>query len=123
MTARTDRPVKRAVQSVSMPAEWINPDSDALFDAVLGLKTRDDARNLFRDLLTQKEIVEFSRRFKVARMLSKGYKYDDIEDATGMSSTTIARINQWLISGMGGYRSAIAKIHHLSPVMPRRGLS
>ncbi len=95
--------------TVAMPAGWINADSDALFDAILSLKTRDEARNFFRDLLTEKEIIEFSRRFKVARMLTQNRKYSDIEDATGMSSTTIARINQWLISGMGGYRAAIQR--------------
>src|SRR5438105_1002796 len=98
-----------SVVSVEMPARWLNKDSEALFRAVLGLKTIEEAQRFFRDLLTEKEILEFSNRWKVARMLDKGYKYDAIEDEVHMSSTTIARIHHWLRSGMGGYRLVLKR--------------
>ena len=121
MRNRNDRTHKSGAKAV-MPASWMNPESDALFDVILGLKNRAEARNFFRDLLTEKEILEFGRRWKAAKMLADGKGYVDIENATGMSSTTIARINQWLLSGMGGYRAAITKSHHTSS-LSRRGLS
>lgn len=71
-----------------------------------------EARNFFRDLLTEKELLEFAQRWKVAKMLSAGkvYKvYIDIEKETSMSSTTIARIQRWFKSGMGGYKLMIKK--------------
>ena len=34
-----------------------------------------------------------------------------IEKETGMSSTTIARINKWLTNGMGGYRLILKRIY------------
>ena len=79
-------------------------DSDSLWRAVLSLENLDEARNFFRDLLTEKEIEEFSARWKVVNMLNEGVNYKEIEKKTGMSSTTIARIQKWLKGGVGGYR-------------------
>ena len=120
MRNRNDRARKDTAKAL-MPASWINPESDALFDVILALKDREEAKRFFRDLLTEKEILEFGRRWKAAKMLAAGKGYIDIENATGMSSTTISRINQWLTAGMGGYRMAIAKSHTSFP--SRRGLS
>ena len=114
---------KKNTAVVPMPARWMNADSDALFEAILKLRNLNEARRFFRDLLTEKEIIEFSNRWKVAKMLSREKSYFEIEDATRMSSTTIARINQWLTSGMGGYRLVINRIGEHSSPQPRRGLS
>jgi TrpR-related protein YerC/YecD len=46
--------------------------------------------------MTEKEMLEFSRRFEVAKMLDQGISYARIEKKTGMSSTTIARISKAL---------------------------
>lgn len=90
---------------------WINKDSDSLFKAVLSLENIKEARSFFRDLLTEEEIVEFSRRFKVAKMLQKDLPYSMIEKVTGMSSTTIARVSKWLNSGNEGYKTIIKKLN------------
>ena len=89
--------------------KWINQDTDNLFRAILDLGNLTQARKFFRDLLTEKELLEFAQRWKVAKMLSAGKAYVDIEKETGMSSTTIARIQRWLKSGMGGYKLMIKK--------------
>jgi len=94
---------------------WISLRTDDLFKAVLKLKTLKESRNFFRDLLTLPEIKEFSNRWKAARMLDQKIPYSKIEKETGMSSTTIARINRWLSKGNGGYRLMIDRIknnHH-----------
>ena len=90
--------------------QWINRDTDSLFQVVLELKNLTEARKFFRDLLTEKELLEFAQRWKVAKMLFAGKAYVDIERKTGMSSTTIARIHRWLKSGMGGYKLMIKKV-------------
>lgn len=90
--------------------KWIKPDIDELFKAILRLNNQSEARRFFRDLLTKKELIEFSQRWKVALMLHHKVPYTKIELETGMSSTTIARIQKWLKKGAGGYKLAIKKI-------------
>src|SRR3989344_1444605 len=89
--------------------KWLNQDTNSLFRVILDLDNLTEARNFFRDLLTEKELLEFAQRWKVAKMLSAGKAYVDIEKETGMSSTTIARIQRWFKSGMGGYKLMIKK--------------
>jgi len=79
-------------------------DSKDLFKALLLLKTEDEVRRFLRDLLTEAEIKEFANRWAVAQMLEKKVEYTTITKQTGMSSTTIARINKWKEKGMGGYK-------------------
>lgn len=82
----------------------VNNDSKELFKAILALETINECKKFLRDLLTEPEIKEFANRWKVARMLNKKIQYTKIEKETGMSSTTIARIQKWLTQGMGGYK-------------------
>lgn len=93
---------------------------DELYTAILSLENRAEARAFFRDLLTEEEIVEFANRWRVAQLLDEGVAYTKIQDTTGMSSTTVARISKWLTSGMGGYAAMIKKMklqshHHIRP--------
>ena len=90
--------------------KWINQDTDALFGAILKLKNIDESRRFFRDLLTEKELVELGQRWKVARMLAKRICYTKIAQETGMSSTTIARVHKWLKKGMGGYKLILERL-------------
>lgn len=85
-------------------------DSKELFRTFLRLKTEDEARRFLADLLTPAEIKEFSNRWQVAQMLDKKIEYKQIEKKTGMSSTTIARIQKWLQGTFGGYRLMLKRI-------------
>lgn len=76
---------------------------DELFAAIVQLESMEECRKFLRDLLTETEIREFAERWKVARMLSQGTPYTKIEQETGLSSRTIARVHKWLKSGKGGY--------------------
>lgn len=103
-----------------MKNRWINSDTDSLFKAILALKNIDEARCFFRDLLTQVEILEFSNRWKAAKMLSKKQRYTLIEKETGLSSTTVARVSKWLNYGMNGYKLVLRRLdssthHDLAP--------
>ena len=84
-----------------------------LYKAVLSLKTEDECKRFLRDLLTEAEIKEFANRWKVAQMLNKKISYEKIEEETGMSSTTIARVQKWLTNGMGGYKLIISRLKAL----------
>jgi TrpR-related protein YerC/YecD len=83
---------------------WVNEDIKSLLKAILKLRNTSESEKFFRDLLTVQELKTFSMRWKAAQMLEKGTTYEEIEKQTGMSSTTIARINRWLEYGEGGYK-------------------
>lgn len=88
-------------------------EAKALYKVLLSLETTDEMRRFLGDLLTPAEIKEFSNRWQVAQMLDKKIPYEQIEKKTGMSTTTIARINKWLtgtLGGLGGYRLVLKKM-------------
>ena len=60
--------------------------------------------------LSRKEIEAMVDRWRVARLLHEGRTYREIEESTGLSSRTIARISRWLRSGEGGYQRQL--VHH-----------
>ena len=86
-----------------------NPDVDALFDAILSLKDRDECYAFFEDACTIKEILDISQRLKAAGMLSSGANYADISRETGMSTATISRVSKCLEYGAGGYRAVLER--------------
>jgi len=94
-----------------------------LMRAIVLFKNPDESAKFFRDLLTEKELIEFGNRWKAAKMLSKNIKYIEIEKETGLSSTTIARVSKWLNKGMGGYKLILKKVNshqHKSFLLKRK---
>mgnify|MGYP001562869023 CR=1 FL=1 len=87
-----------------------NKDISILLKTVLELRSKSEAWKFLRDLLTEAEIKEFANRWKVARMLNEKIPYEEIEKATSMSSTTIARVNKWLTNGKGGYKLMLKRL-------------
>ena len=100
---------------------WNSPENNRLVQAILTLEDANQARRFLRDLLTQNEIEEFSKRFQTAELLSENVPYTIIEKKTGLSSTTVARVSKWLNGKEGGYRSVINKLHHHSASLAREG--
>jgi TrpR-related protein YerC/YecD len=91
---------------------WNTPEKESLIEAVLTLRSPDEARRFLRDLMTKGEIEEFSKRLTAAEMLSEKVPYTTIQRQTGQSSTTVARIAKWLNGDLGGYRLVINRMHH-----------
>ncbi len=90
--------------------------TEDLYRAILSLKNLEEAKAFFCDLLTKEEIEEFSKRWNVAQMLNKKIPYVKIQEETGLSSTTVARISRWLKNGKGGYRLVLDRgNHHMPP--------
>ena len=71
------------------------------------ITSKDLVFDFLRDLMTEKEMIEFSRRFEVAKMLEEKLSYSMIEKKTGMSSTTIARVSKFLSCDNEWYKKAI----------------
>ncbi len=79
------------------------PETDALFEAVLSLKTMEDCYRFFEDICTIKEIRDISQRLEVARLLKAGETVASIAQRTGASTTTVSRVNRCVQYGAGGY--------------------
>jgi TrpR-related protein YerC/YecD len=80
---------------------------DALFRAVISLRTPGECRNFLRDLCTPAELQALVDRWQVVELLEQGLTYRKIHDLTGVSVTTIGRVARFLTDGFGGYRVAI----------------
>jgi TrpR-related protein YerC/YecD len=88
-------------------------DIDELYAVITRLENLEECRKFFRDLLTETEIRECAERWKVARMLWQGVPYTSIEEETGLSSRTIARVHKWLKTGKGGYTMMMRRLDNL----------
>ena len=80
-----------------------NPETDELFRAILALETVEECYRFFEDVSTIKELQDLSQRFAVARMLTEGRIYSDVQRETGASTATISRVNKALNYGSDGY--------------------
>jgi len=78
------------------------------------MNNKNDIFDFLRDLLSEKEILEFSNRFKIAQMLENKISYKEIERQTWTSSTTIARIAKFLNWENKGYKKAIKILKSVS---------
>ena len=79
-------------------------ENDRLMDAMLCLRTREEAYQLFEDLCTVKEVQDMAQRLEIAYLLDSGTKYQEVAEKTGVSSATISRVNRCLQYGTGGYQ-------------------
>ena len=82
------------------------------YRAILSLETLDECDAFFQDVCTIKEFNDLIRRLEVAKMLSNGKVFNEISKETGMSSTTISRVNKCLNYGPGGYRMVLDRLEN-----------
>jgi TrpR-related protein YerC/YecD len=94
---------------MSATEEWRDESARELFEAVLRLRTLDEASAFFRDLCTLGELHDMAQRWAVVRLLDEGMHYAEISHRTGASTATITRIAQWLHHGEGGYLAALER--------------
>lgn len=92
---------------MSQPAQLRTPEVDALLRVLASLDDEDEIFALLEDLFTIREIKETSQRLSVAKHLAESKSYSAIEDITGASATTIARVSKCLSYGAGGYQAAL----------------
>ncbi len=83
---------------------------DDLFEAVLSLQNLDECRAFFGDLFTMQELINFTSRLQVAKLLYSGETYQAVRSRVNVSSSTITRINTELQYGSGGYRLVLDRL-------------
>jgi len=92
-------------------SDWASADdARSLIDAIVTLSDHDAAQRFLRDLCTERELEEMVARWAVVRGLADGTSYRALHDATGVSTATITRINDWVRNGTGGYSEALERL-------------
>lgn len=102
---------------------WNDKENKNLIQAILAIDTQEEAQDFLCDILTEKEIAEISKRLLTAQMLLQNVQYFAIEEKTGFSSTTVARVSKCLKTGKGGYKNILSKLHRQNSTQIKRGLS
>jgi TrpR-related protein YerC/YecD len=83
---------------------------DELADAVLVLRTRDEAKRFLRDLCTMPELEALTHRWQTVQLLERGLPYLEIAERVPTSTATVTRVAQWLHHGAGGYRLVLDRL-------------
>lgn len=73
------------------------------YDAISCIKSREEVRSVFRDLLTPNEIAKLSRRIQIAILLKKGFVYEEITEALGAGKDTVRRVKRSIDTHGEGY--------------------
>ena len=84
--------------------------ADALFKAILSLRSEEECYAFFEVLCTVGELQAMSQRYHVARLLRSGLVYSEVGRLSGASSATISRVNRCLQYGSGGYRLLLERV-------------
>lgn len=84
-----------------------NSKEKRLIKAFSSFSSEEEMACFIRDLMTIKEIEEFSNRIEIVRLLLKKYSYQKIAAETSTSTTTVTRVAHWLYHGCGGYQRII----------------
>ncbi len=112
------------VREIGRQVDWNTRQNKRLVEAVLALRTKDEAERFLRDIMTESEIKEFADRLEAASLLFRDVQYNAIEEKVELSSATVARIAKWLNGPLGGYRLILNRIsNHHTPSKLRKGLS
>ncbi len=75
--------------------------ANELYEVLAEIKSADDMKLLFTDLCTNKEIEQMTQRFIAAKLLLEGKTYNQVIDATDISSATLSRVSTAVKYGKG----------------------
>lgn len=90
-----------------MKKNELSYEVDDILTVLSKLDSKERIFEFLLDLMSEKEILDFSRKFEVAKMLEEWISYSRIEKKTGMSSATISKVSKALNSENLGYRNAL----------------
>lgn len=102
-----DQKVKR-IDKLSKPMQ-----EELLFDLINAfslVKSAEDSALFIQDLLTESEVKWLSKRLRIAKLLLKGEKYEDIMVELRTSRATIAKVGSWLAERGEGFKRVIRKL-------------
>lgn len=80
-----------------------------LLKSFLTLETQEECLVFLEDLCTINEIEDMSHRIEIADLLNKGKTFNEVQDLTGASSTTVSRVSRCLKHG-NGYKTALKRV-------------
>lgn len=83
------------------------------YSVIAQLKTRDEVKKFFKDLLFLSEVVMLSRRIQIAKMLMEGETHDEIRMKMKVGFGTISGVERWLKDGFGGYKEMIGRYNKI----------
>jgi len=84
-----------------------------LWSSVASLKTKEEVKNFFKDLLSETEAVMLGRRILIAKLLLEGKTYEEIGRELNTGRGTIAKVHQWLLTGFKGYERTLQQLEKL----------
>src|SRR4030042_3243906 len=73
------------------------------------LRSREEVKKFFKDLLTLSEVVMISRRIQIALLLLEGRSYDEIRKELKVGFSNICQVEKWLNNGFGGYKEILPR--------------
>lgn len=74
---------------------------EALYALIASAKNSEEVEWLLEDICTRKELINMSQRLEAAKLLLKGYTYQQVTDTTSISSATLSRVSRSLQEGKG----------------------
>ena len=86
------------------------PGLDELADAMLVVRTQDEAQRFLRDLCTLPELEALAHRWQTVLLLDEGVSYVEIAERVPTSTATVTRVAQWLRHGTGGYALVLDRV-------------
>ncbi len=85
--------------------EWLGK----LCEAMLSLRTVEECRAFFADLMTVGEMEQFAQRLWAASLICQGQTYASIIAETKISSATLSRVSACVKNGTG-YRTVLQRL-------------
>ena len=86
------------------------PGLDELSDALLTVRTREEAQRFLRDLCTLPELEALAHRWQIVLLLDEGVSYVEIAERVPTSTATVTRVALWLRRGTGGYSLVLDRV-------------
>lgn len=85
-----------------------NQIKESLFNLIVDIESKSDAKNIFSDILTKEELEIISKRLAIGYYLKSQRSYENISNNLKVSSTTIANVSKMLKNK--GFGLALKKI-------------
>jgi TrpR-related protein YerC/YecD len=89
---------------------WQTQEIRDLCEAIVSLRSPEEAGRFLRDLCTLSELEAMAHRWQVANLLEEGLPYLEISRRTHASTTTVTRVAHWLRYGEDGYRLVLDRL-------------
>jgi TrpR-related protein YerC/YecD len=102
MNAESTTSTRTAVEPV--------PGLDELAEAILAVRTQEEAQRFLRDLCTLPELEALAHRWQIVLLLDEGVSYVEIAERVPTSTATVTRVAQWLRRGTGGYALVLDRV-------------